>query len=82
VGEVEKVVSINKEKLHDNLDGKLLRMVVDYIATPVCHIFNLSLEKSDCPQIWWEAKVILLPKKGKVLFTGSNSRPNQFAARS
>ena len=49
----------------DNLDGKLLRVVADYIATPICHIFNLSLEESLCPQAWREAKVIPLPKSGK-----------------
>ena len=50
----------------DNLDGKLLRMVADSIATPICQIFNLSLEESLCPQAWREAKVIPLPKSGKV----------------
>ena len=28
----------------DNLDGKLLRMVAYSMATPICHIFNQSLE--------------------------------------
>ena len=50
-------------------------MVADSIATPICHIFNLSLEESLCPQACREAKVIPLPKSGKVAFTGSNSRP-------
>jgi hypothetical protein len=50
-------------------------MVADSIATPICHIFNLSLEESLCPQTWREAKVIPLPKSGKAAFTGSNSRP-------
>jgi hypothetical protein len=59
----------------DNLDGKLLRTVADSIATPICHIFNLSLEESFCPQAWREAKVIPLPKSGKAAFIGSNSRP-------
>ena len=58
----------------DNLDGKLLRMVADSIATPVI-FFNLSLEESLCPRAWREAKVIPLPKSGKAAFTGSNSRP-------
>ena len=65
VGEVEKLLlSINNDKPPgiDNLDGKLLRMVADSIATPICHIFNLSLEESLCPQAWREAKVILLPR--------------------
>ena len=68
VGEVEKLLlSINNDKPPgiNNLDGKLLRMVADTIATPICHIFNLSLEKSLCLQAWREAKVIPLPKSGK-----------------
>jgi hypothetical protein len=38
---------INKDKPPgtDNLDGKLLRLVAEYIGTPVCHIFNLSLKE-------------------------------------
>ena len=68
---------INKDKPPgiDNLDGKLLRMVADSIATPICHIFNLSPEECLCPQAWREAKVIPLPKSGEAAFTGSNSRP-------
>ena len=50
-------------------------MVADATAIPFCHIFNLSLEESICPQAWMEAKVIPLPKSGKATFTGSNSRP-------
>ena len=71
------LLSINNDKPPgiDNLDGKLLRMVADSIATPICHIFNLSWEESLCPQVWREAKVIPLPKSGKAAFTGSNSRP-------
>jgi hypothetical protein len=44
MGEVEALLlSINNDKRPgtDNLDGKLLRMVAA-IATPICHIFNLS----------------------------------------
>jgi hypothetical protein len=43
------------------------------VTTTICHIFNLSLEESLCPQALREAKVIPLPKSGKVAFTGSNS---------
>jgi hypothetical protein len=58
VGEVEKVLLMikNDKPGIDNLDGKLLWMVADSIATPICHIFNLSLEESLCPQAWREAK--------------------------
>jgi hypothetical protein len=71
------LLSINNDKPpgSGNLDGKLMRMVADSISTPICHIFNLSLEESLCPQNWREAKVIPLPKSGKAALTGSNSRP-------
>jgi hypothetical protein len=78
VGEVEKVLlSINNNKPLgiDNSDGKLLTTPSDSISTAICHIFNLSLEESLCPQAWREAKVIPPPKSGKTAFTGSNSRP-------
>jgi hypothetical protein len=39
VEEVKKyILSIN----NDNLDGKLLKIISDDFATPICHIFNLS----------------------------------------
>ena len=68
VEEVKKVLlSINNDKPpgSDNLDGTLLRIIADDIATPICHIFNLSLLESVCPQAWREAKVIQLPKNSK-----------------
>ena len=36
-------LSINNDKPTGsvNLDGKLLRIIEDNIATPICHIFNL-----------------------------------------
>lgn len=78
---VEKVqklfLSIKTEKLPriDNLDGKLLKLVAGDIATPICHIFNLSLQNNMFPQSWKETKVIPLPKNTRAAFTGSNSRP-------
>ena len=68
VGEVGKwLLSIDNDKPPgiDNIDGKLLRMVADSIATHICHIFNMSLEESLCLQGWREAKIIPLPKSGK-----------------
>jgi hypothetical protein len=63
VEEVNKLLlSINNDKPlgSDNLDGKLLRIIADNIATPICHIFNLGLQESVCPQTWREATFILL----------------------
>ena len=77
VEEVKRLLlSINNDKPpgSDNLDGKLLRIIADDIATPICDIFNLSLLESVCPQAWREANVIPLPKNSKAPFTGSNSQ--------
>jgi hypothetical protein len=38
-------INNNKPPGSDNLDGKLLRMIVDNIATPICHLFNLAYRK-------------------------------------
>ena len=44
---------INKDKSPGigHLDGQLLRLVAEYIVTPVCHIFNLSLEDGVPPDM-------------------------------
>jgi hypothetical protein len=66
------LLSINNGKPpgSDNLDGKLLGIIADDIAAPICHLVNLSLQESVFPQTWREAKVILLPKNSKAPFTG------------
>ena len=78
VKEVKKVllsINIDKPLGSDKLERKLLRITADNIVTPICHIFNLSLLESVCPQAWREAKVTLLPKNSKAPFTGSNNQP-------
>jgi hypothetical protein len=53
VEEVKKILlSINKDKppQTDNRDGKVMRLVAEYIATPICYIFNLCLEDRVSPQ--------------------------------
>jgi hypothetical protein len=69
------LLSINNDKPlgSEKLDVKLLRIIADVIATPICHIFNLSLLESVCPQAWREANIFPLPKDSKAPFTGSNS---------
>ena len=51
--EVKKIlfsIQIDKPPGSDNLDRKLTRIIADDIATPICHIFNLSqLEKKCAP---------------------------------
>jgi hypothetical protein len=54
------------------LDGKLVKIIGDDIATPFGHIFDLSLLKS-VPSALREAEVFLLPKDSKSPFTALNS---------
>ena len=56
------IFSSDKPPGTDNLDGKLLRMVADSMATPICHIFNMSLEEGGCPQAGRDAKVVRYPR--------------------
>ena len=78
IKEVEKLLrSISKDNSAgtDCIDGKLLRIAVDYIALPVCHIFNSCLSNGTCPKIWKEGKIIPIPKDTKSTFSGPNCRP-------
>ena len=59
----------------DNVDGRLLKVVSNIIALPICHIFNLSLQEGLFPQIWKSAKVVPLPKNKREGFSAVNSRP-------
>ena len=64
VEEVKKMLlSTNNDKPpgFDNLYGKLLRIKADDIATPICHMFNLSLLENVCPRAWREAKACYQP---------------------
>ena len=59
----------------DNIDGRLLKVVSNIIALPICHIFNLSLKEGIFPQVWKSAKVVPLPKNKQKSFSAVNSRP-------
>ena len=59
----------------DNVDGKLLKIVAHLIATPICHVFNLSLVKCIYPKDWKIAKITPLSKNVSAPFSGPNCRP-------
>ena len=59
----------------DNLDSKFVILAARYIAAPICHIVNLSIEKGVFPLGWKLAKVIPLSKNQSAPFSGPNSRP-------
>ena len=51
-------VKNNKQSGLDQLEGKLIRIIAEYICAPVCHIFNLSLRDGVFPRDWKAAKII------------------------
>ena len=59
----------------DNLEAKFIKLAAKYIARPICHIVNLSIEKGIFPQGWKTAKVIPLLKSQSAPFSGPNCRP-------
>jgi len=59
----------------DNIDNTLLRISADHIATPLCHIFNSSIEQEIFPTQWKSAKVLPLIKNKALPLNGPNSRP-------
>ena len=59
----------------DNLDSKLLKLVTEETAPPICHIRNMSFANCLCPLQLKHAKLIPLPKNKKLQFSGANSRP-------
>lgn len=55
IAEVQKLIlSIQTEKLPGThiFNGKLQKLAAEHIATPTCHIFNLSLQNNMLSQSW------------------------------
>lgn len=59
----------------DNIDGRMVKIMAEYIALPVCHILNCSIREGVFPHAWRVAKVIPIIKDSKSAFNGSNCRP-------
>ena len=73
---LKQLSSLNPKKAVglDNVSSFFLREAVDQILLPVTHIMNLSITTETVPEIFKEAKVIPLYKKGSKLDPG-NYRP-------
>ena len=52
----------NKACGADKVTTHLYKLIADIIADPLCHIFNLSLDKCIFPNCWKSAKVVAVPK--------------------
>ena len=64
--EILKIVKTLKSKKstgHDGISTKLLKQLIRNIASPLEHIFNLSLSTGCCPDLLKLAKVIPVYKK-------------------
>ncbi len=78
VDSVEK--QLLKTKLHksigpDQLPNWILMDLAGIIATPICHLFNSSLQDSYVPTLWKSANVCPLPKSKPVQNLKKDLRP-------
>ena len=61
-----KLFKRNKSTGADNLPSGLLKDCRQYIAQPLCHIFNLSIETSCFPDLWKIARIVPIYKSGSL----------------
>lgn len=54
---------------HNRLDAKLAKEVVDFIITPLAHIFNLSIAKYNVPYEVKMAKIVPIHNDDPANFT-------------
>ena len=64
----------NKNGGIDNINGKTLKTLVEHIAEPLVHIFNLCIEKTIWPDALKTTEVISI-HKSKEKHIASNYRP-------
>ena len=75
--EILKIVSelqLNKSPGYDGIDCSVLKKSIHYLVTPLCSIFNLSLDKGIFPSSLKLAKIVPIYKKGDKSIL-SNYRP-------
>lgn len=67
-------LDVKKASGYDNMSTRLIRDACNFISTPLCHIFNLSLQEGKFPDTLKIAKVTPIYKKGSK-DTPGNYRP-------
>ena len=60
---ITKSLNSGKSQGHDGLSSSLLKQIIYVIASPLAHIFNLSMSCGVCPKLLKIAKVIPIYKK-------------------
>ena len=76
-GEIRDIIMslpVNKASGPDNVNHRLLKHISISISSPLCILFNISLESGKFPSQWKEANVMPLFKKGDKSLP-SNYRP-------
>ena len=61
--EITKNLKSSKSQGYDRISTFLLKQIIHYIASPLCHIFNLSISTGICPDFLKIAKVNPVFKK-------------------
>lgn len=61
--EITKSLKLSKSKGHDGISNFLLKQIIHSIASPLTHIFNLSINTGKCPDTLKIAKVNPIFKK-------------------
>ncbi len=57
-------LDLSKSAGPDNLEPSFLRSAANFIAVPLCHIFNLTISEKEIPGIWKSVHVLPLLKGG------------------
>ena len=69
-----KSLNVDKSQGPDGIHPRVLKELADQIASPLCKIFNRSIKEGKIPDMWREAEVRPIFKKGKKNDPG-NYRP-------
>ena len=67
-------LKLGKATGQDNINNRILKEAALQLANPLCDLFNYSMSKSICPNIWKEANVSPIYKKDDPSLV-SNYRP-------
>jgi len=62
-------MDLYKSPGEDGIFPSLLQKGLPYVLTPICQIYRACIANSYIPQVWRHARVLFLPKPGKIDYT-------------
>ena len=68
-------LKVGKASLSDNITNKLLRVLADVLAAPLCALINTSLRQGKVPEQWRIARISPIPKTFPVRNVETDVRP-------